>query len=228
MSPSALSRHLVAASLALGAWTLAPTAHAALVLVNDSVFGTDAVVQDTASGLEWLRLDFSFGKTYTYVAGQLGVGGEFEGWKIATRNFLTTSLGAPNGLVNDDADPAAVAAAGVLRDLICFTAGQCKAVSSTHDYARGLVSDIETGSPFAAQEAFTVGIQLADAGRGEPAKVDFRYSGFASAEATMESVWLWRGDLQVAVVPEPTGLALLLAGGLALGATTRRRRRQPG
>jgi PEP-CTERM motif len=216
MHTSDLLRTSLAAALAAPALLLTSPAQAALMLADDAAFGSQAVVRDTVSGLDWLRLDFSYGKTFDHVASQLDAGEEFAGWSIATTDLLTTQLGDVNGLQQWDTDAAELAGAEGLRDMLCFTADTCKFVSSTHHVARGLVADVYDGGNFMAQQAYTIGIKLDD---GSGASVDFRYSGYAGGNAGNEAVWLYR---QVSAVPEPSSLALLLAGGLALGWSRRR------
>jgi hypothetical protein len=213
------SRLLLAAGLAWSA--LAPTsqAHAALVLTDDASFGSQAVVRDTVTGLEWLRLDFSQGKSFDHVASQLGDGDEFAGWSIASAALLTTQLGDVNGIVQGDFGSAGLTGAQALRDQICFADSFCKFVSSTHSVARGLIADVYDDGTFFGQQAFSVGIQL-DSGSGE--SVDFRVSGWGFRGSQMEAVWLYR-ETRLAV-PEPASLALLLAGATAMGAVRRRRR----
>ena len=66
------------------------SAQAILLTADDPIFGSGSVTQDTSSGLEWLDVNASIFRSYNYVSGQFGVGGEFEGWRYATTAEVTT------------------------------------------------------------------------------------------------------------------------------------------
>lgn len=74
------------ACLALAA---AAPAQAVLVSVDDAVFGAGSVTRDTVTGLEWLDISGTTLRTYAYVEGQFGPGGEFAGLRHATAQEVT-------------------------------------------------------------------------------------------------------------------------------------------
>ncbi len=47
-------------------------------------------VTDTASGLDWLDVSTTRGDSYNAVLGRISVGGNLEGWRLATSTELTT------------------------------------------------------------------------------------------------------------------------------------------
>ena len=61
-------------------------AEAALISANDPVFGNDSLTIDTGTRLAWLDLAFTNGRSFDDVSSELGVGGEFEGYRYATRD----------------------------------------------------------------------------------------------------------------------------------------------
>ncbi len=71
---------LVIAMLAL---LISQSSESALVELNDPVLGTNAITQDTDTGLEWLDLTFSLNLSYNYVSNQFGVSRDFEGFRHA-------------------------------------------------------------------------------------------------------------------------------------------------
>ena len=60
------------------------TAIRADLISFDSPYGTDTHTLDTDSDLLWLDLDITAGRSFNDVNSQLGVGGEFEGYRYAT------------------------------------------------------------------------------------------------------------------------------------------------
>ena len=75
--------------------------------------GDNLISRDTITQLEWLDLTETNGLTFDYVSNQLGVGGEFEGWRYATstevvelwNNFNIDLVSTPyhnTGPVNND------------------------------------------------------------------------------------------------------------------------------
>ena len=77
----------------LSACTVCP---AALVSTNDASFGPNSFTRDTATGLEWLDVNFTDGMSFQNVSAQLGAGGTFAGLRHATAaelNQLTLNAG---------------------------------------------------------------------------------------------------------------------------------------
>ncbi|MEM8779192.1 MAG: hypothetical protein AAGF26_10030 [Cyanobacteria bacterium P01_G01_bin.49] len=64
-------------------FTWSASAKAALISVNDTVFGADSITRDTDTNLEWLDVPFSQGRTFIDVSGEFGLGGDFEGFRSA-------------------------------------------------------------------------------------------------------------------------------------------------
>lgn len=198
------------AALALG------TAHAGVLQTDDAAFGADAVIRDTSNVRDFLRLDFTTAYSYNQVVSELGGGGLFSGWSIASRAQME-ALGVSAGLTHGATDPASLSLAEQLRDWFCFT---CVETSTTHIYARGLISDqitVDIGAgPVDVQEAFSIGRRL----NVTPNEVDFRVSGWYYTDAKSspnEGIYLTR-----AAVPEPGVIALLLIAALAMTAKARR------
>ena len=64
----------------------APVHASSLISGDDAVFGPDSITIDTATSLEWLDLTTSTNRSYNDISSQFGAGGDFEGWRYATGN----------------------------------------------------------------------------------------------------------------------------------------------
>lgn len=111
-------------ALALGA--ISSGSNAALLSVDWQSPGDNLLTQDTVSGLQWLDLTVTYGLTHDFVSGQLGAGGQFEGFRYATdaevqdlwSNFgIDLSAGAPTVVAGSD--PGVETAAGLLGNTWC-------------------------------------------------------------------------------------------------------------
>jgi hypothetical protein len=60
--------------------------NAAIISVDWKTAGDGLITRDTVSGLDWLDLTETNGLTYEYVSGQLGAGGQFDGYRYATNS----------------------------------------------------------------------------------------------------------------------------------------------
>jgi hypothetical protein len=120
-------------------------------------------------------------------------------------------LGTSLGITNGDTSIQQLSTAAQLRDWFCplFT---CVNTSTTHVYARGLVSDHYTDG--VSQEAFSIGERF----NVSPPEVDFRISGFGDVNDTSEEVFLIRST----AVPLPAAFWLFGSGILGLVIMTRR------
>lgn len=186
---------------------------AATKIVDDSVFGVDTVLRDKDNNRDFLRLDLTMGYGLNAISAEFGSGGDFEGWSVASTAMMN-GLAAAAGVTHGSSDPAQVAIAEAIRDFFC-PAGTCVNLSSSHEYARGLVSDqaLSPGNP----DAYTIGRRF----NVTPEEVDFRISGFdpSGGVTTSEEVWLTRA---APAVPVPAAGVLLVAALGGLGVFKRR------
>lgn len=184
---------------------------AAVTVVGDAVFGPGSVLQDSDTGLGYLRLDKTMGYGYAGIAAELGAGGDFQGWTIASSTQML-SLGTSLSLTQGSTAVSQLSMVAQLRDWFCplFT---CVNTSTTHVYARGLVSDLHTDG--IQHNAFSIGERF----NVSPPEVDFRLSGFAPVTATGEEVFL------VHAVPVPAALWLFGSGLVGLIGIARRKQR---
>ena len=184
-------------------------AQAAVVVVNDLAFGPGSVLRDSATNLDYLRLDKTMGYGYSGIEAELGAGGDFAGWTIASSTQML-SLGGSLGLTQGATDIAQLSLAAQLRDWFCplFT---CVNTSSTHVYARGLVSDLYSDN--IQHLAFSIGERF----NVSPPEVDFRISGFAPVNSTGEQIFLVRA------VPLPAAVWLFGSGLLGVVGIARRK-----
>ena len=95
--------------------------NAQLTTGNDAVFGNDSITIDPTSGLDWLDLTFSIGRSYADVGTQFGVGGEFEGWRYATQADLTVLFLSSAGITALGTETPASSNLIALQDLLGLT-----------------------------------------------------------------------------------------------------------
>jgi hypothetical protein len=75
---------------------------------RDSEYGPGTITRDTVGGLDWLDLTLTKNRSVDDITAQLGVGGEFEGFRYATTAEITalwTEAGI-TGITNEPIEPA--------------------------------------------------------------------------------------------------------------------------
>jgi len=65
---------------------------------NATIVDYGAYLTDTDTGLDWLDVTASQGRTFNDVSSQFGAGGDFEGWQYATGNQFNTLVSNYVGL----------------------------------------------------------------------------------------------------------------------------------
>lgn len=195
-------RKIITIYVVILAIATAGTVHANVVLSDHPVFGEDSIIRDLSNNMDFLALDYTSTYTYEEIIGELGSGGVFEGWRVASVVDLEL-LGSSAGIVHWSTDPTILAKAEQLRDWF----GNVR-LSATNEYARGLILETVEVEGHTRQCAFSIGRRF----NVTPNEVDFRISGWGPIYGD-ESTFL--------VIPEPATVLLLGLGGLAL---LRRRR----
>ena len=121
---------------------LASAAPAALVSQDDPDYGVGSITFDTDTGLQWLDVPLSQARTYLDVAGEFGIGGDFEGFRHAFGAELVQlymNAGIPD--INVSGGSAAnVAPATALSNLVGPTAFQ-----SGNPQTFGFYNDLSSG-----------------------------------------------------------------------------------
>lgn len=74
--------------------------------VNAAIMDNGTYATDTLTGLDWLDVTASMGRSYDDVASQFGLGGDFEGWRFATSaEFVTLMVNATGLAATEIANP---------------------------------------------------------------------------------------------------------------------------
>lgn len=198
-------------------------AHAALISM-DSLYGTNSITRDTATGLEWLDpfLGASHGAggtqfwTYDQVRNEFGTGGLFEGFRFANRNDLDTLFHTSAGIDPAGGSHTAIGdLIGMLGDTFSAGFGWANFFAATAYFDDGHAID-------AGLASLTVYQNASGFFNGTAAIFDSAYSALSNPNPY--GMWLVRDYLQVTPavdVAEPPILALL---GIAFALVVLRRR----
>ncbi len=163
MQPTAIRQlATLALLLPLGA------AHADIVLLNDAALPPSAdgfnITRDTSTGLEWLDLDVSAGRSFADLTGLDGSpefepGGVFAGFRYATREQLTGAINGPQldslykSLGISPFGFTSIGGYGPARSLI--TIAGCFGSCAAHGYSNGILLDDDgVTEGVASMEAF--------------------------------------------------------------------------
>lgn len=190
-------------------------AHATLLGVSDrlGVFGgAEIVTLDDVNNLEWLDVTESTSRSFDDVAGQFGAGGDFAGWRHATRADLT-ALFTQAGFAPDFSGAAPDVAFTSFQALLGITLNKKGRLDT-----RGYYDDSLTGSDpaFVGDVRLETGTDLSitaiisDDGIGSD-RVDGEFGSFLVRSAASE-------------IAEPGSLVLFGLGLAGLGLARRRKK----
>ena len=205
----------------------------AIVLLNDPALPASAdgfnITRDTSTGLEWLDLDVSVGRTFDDLTGVDGTnefdpGGDFDGFRYATYEELTGAINGPQldslykSLDISPFDFSSIGGYPFARALITIVG--CFGSSGTYGYSNGiLLADDGVTEAVASMEAFTNG--GFDWGCSETFGPPLLFEP-NDAFPLQTGNWLVRG---VTAIPLPAPLVLMLSALSILGCRARRRLR---
>lgn len=188
-------------------WLSSGPAHAALLSVGDSVFGSNSVTRDTDSGLEWLDVNRSRNRSFGDVVSEFGPGGEFAGWRHATTAEITALFTGQGLSANYLAQPVT----GLVLDLITLfgvtlvfgdAVLHVDETIGIFDDGDGILGPYGVASLTVADGTGLISEEKAFIGE------DF----VNSAAEEFQGHWLVRAAPTSVSVPEPATLALLAVG----------------
>lgn len=177
---------------------------ACLGTANAAIEIDGSVTRDTATGLEWLDLTASVGKSYNQVSSLFDSGEEFEGWRYATSSEITSFLVSNFGLVANGVVPEAGAAK---YNAVVGALGQTAFIAGTFGlYYNGGIGPATV--PLASVHA-----SIFPPGSGTSIGAQSKSSSWSSQTV---GHWLVRETPPNGAIPEPS--AVIVWSGLAVGA----------
>ena len=181
------------------------TAQAALISAQ-SDFGLDTVTVDTSTGLRWLDVTLSTDYSYDEIQAQLGHGGMFEGFRLASRDEVSTlfsNAGIPlvsGSFVAENYDPVRA-----LMDLVGITGTDGNlGTGIPFDYTVGHMFD-----PVPPREGWVWVATLSAYDPNQTARASVSSSVPSDNQNDRHGSWL-------VAVPEPSTVVLILVGLLLL------------
>jgi hypothetical protein len=72
------------------AYLLPNVTHAALISIDDANYGINSLTFDTDTNLEWLDITLTINRSYNEIKKELGIGGEYEGFRYASQSEIET------------------------------------------------------------------------------------------------------------------------------------------
>ena len=208
--------------LGVGALLLCSVQGASAQLVRaDSAFGAETIIQDSASGLAWLRLDITRGLSFNDVMAQTGEGGAFSGFRNATRLEVSQLVGnISTGFASSDY-------------AITTDAGEVERAATFGSWFGGPLVGAPPGGGTNFLLGYAGGCSFSDGGVCYAIRDSGLYwretaAGRSDTGLPMSTIAAdaQHGTWLVTPVPEPSTYALMLAGLMAL-AFVGRRRKQP-
>ena len=196
-------------ALALSVSTM-PT-YAAVISMDWKVSGDELISYDDTTGLRWLDLTETDNMSYLSVTAQLGTGGMFEGFRVATAaevvalwSNYNVDLSAGNDEVVPGIDLSIISAAIQLGDTL----------SETSDNPTGVVGNVLETAPYNAQINYMGAYVFNDVSYYEI--IDAKYQHNTTAHVQI-------GTYLVSAVPVPAAAWLFGSGLLGLASVARRK-----
>lgn len=180
------------------------------------------LTRDTDTGLEWLDVTISLDRTFEDVSSHLGAGGDYEGFRYATRLELE-ALFEHAGLILDDAGPEVSPA---IHDFLSLFGSELAPIEAANTSA-GRYDDTVDG----VDPAFVGSGRVSDVLGGPPGMLAFvrvvpdNTGGPVGALGDPSVAFPNVGAWLVRPVPEPSSLILCCIGGGLLMSEVRRRRK---
>ena len=185
---------------------LVTSSQAVVMQTDDSVFGSNTIVQDLDNGLDFLRLDFTDGYSINTISTELGAGGAFSGWRISTLAEMEL-LGASAGILHSSTDAGVMANLEQLRGWLCAV---CVKDTGTHIGYSGLLTDL---NPFLTDHPDKrLRFNISRRHNVTPNEVSYRGAGFGYVTSTWEYIYMVRDTGSAIPVTESSSLALLGMG----------------
>jgi len=185
----------------------ASAAQGGFIQATDPRFGLNSLTIDTSTGLEWLDLNVSVGRSFTDVASQLGSNGDFAGYRYATPGEIR-NLFDGFGFIGAIIDPGTNTS--TFFDLFGSTSSQ-----DGYREDSGWASDALT----AQSNIYGLDFFFLGTGNVNTPKYEVNFGNRRWANPTLMSPGT--GSWLVAV-PEPASFALLALGLAGLGLTRRK------